>query len=274
VRPPRHAPIRSDALGPTVGEVGEGEAAEGDPSPSHAAGTPQRARMAWIRGTKPTDLLLVLTAAVSIVVSVTALQRSDQVASLQEAESSPVLAPGTALTERGKAVTVATNTATVRKRADWLFMDNRVGRIVVPLRNGGNGIAMIVGRPVLVENCTVEPQHLPLSTTGSLGTYIIQSGDSDQLAWLERKGDSAGTVHVGNESFWYSFDYAHFGSIDNSNGGNASLVVWCTDGAQIKLRWTCMTFLRASQSKGTSEWASEGVVYGARRAALSPFPAS
>lgn len=234
----------------------------------------KRIRVTWIRGAKPTDLLLVLTAAVSIVVSVVALQRSDQVAARQEAEASPVLAPGTLLADRGRVMTIATETATVRKRADWLFIDNHVGRIVVPLRNGGNGIAMIIGRPVLVENCATEPQHLPLATTGALGTYILQSGDSDQLAWLERKSDAAGAVHVGKDSFWYSFDYAHFGSIGNSNGGAASLVVWYTDGAQIKLRWTCMTFFQTSERRDTSEWAVEGVVYGARRAALSPFPAS
>ena len=261
--------VATDTVGSEAGRTEEHE-----DSALQTPGRPGRARMAWMRGTKPTDLLLVLTAAVSIVVSVIALQRSDQVAALQQAESSPVLAPGTDLADRGRVMTIATETTTVRKRADWLFIDRRAGRLVIPLRNGGNGIAMIVGRPVLVENCTLEPQRLPLSTTGALGTYIIPSGGSDQLAWLARKSDVAGTVRVGNESFWYSFDYAHFGRIGNSKSGPPSLVVWYTDGAQAKLRWSCMTFFRASGNNRMSEWAVEGVVYGARSALLSPFPAS
>jgi hypothetical protein len=140
----------------------------------------------------------------------------------------------------------------------------RVGRMIIPLRNGGAGIALTLGRPVLVEDCDREPRYLPASAVGQLGTYFLPSGGSDQLGYLQRPADKNGTVTIEAKAYWYSFDYEHFAEI--RKGRPTNVVVWYTDGAQRLLRWTCITysFDRANSKGSQTEWAVESQVYGTR----------
>lgn len=218
----------------------------------------------------------------------------------QEVEqSAPILAPDTPPDQRGKTLTVVTTYATLKKRADFLFDSPRVvcgpersprrqrlshrkrstpngtslpvtcrsarWRIVVPVRNGGAGIALTVGLPLIVQDCNREPKYLPAGTVGTVGSYIVPPGSSDQLAYLAPSGPSSdlpnapggGYVSVGSSRFWYSWNYRGFG-VGNQP---ANLLIWYTNSALDELRWTCATY---GHSNLESEWALLGEEYGSR----------
>ena len=171
----------------------------------------------WWSGTKPTDALSVIISLISVGLAGWALRESQLTSDSQtefqkrsEEQSAPVLAPGTPPQTRGKTIRVSTEYATVEKRADRFFLDRAERRIVIPLRNGGAGIALTVGVPLLVDNCS-QPNVLPQRTVGLLGTYLISSGGSDQLGFLQPKSLRPGSVQVGNRSLRYSWDYENFG---------------------------------------------------------------
>lgn len=144
----------------------------------------------------------------------------------------------------------------------------RVGRLIVPLRNGGAGIALTMGRPVIVQSCEGEPDLLPDRAVGQLGTYFIPSGGSDQLGYVQRIADKGGKVRLRGRSLWYSFDYMDFGLIGPSDGGSkpANLVIWYTDGARRLLRWTCISYVYDSRSSlpHQPEWGVDSQTYGTR----------
>jgi len=230
----------------------------------------------WVRGTKPTDVLSVVMALLSVVVAALALHKADQVAQQQEEASAPVLAPGTPLSDRGKRVWVNTEYAKVSKRLDRMFLDRsapalgangrmiHVGRIVLPLRNGGVGVALTVGRPVLVQDCDRQPRYLPATAVGLLGTYLLPTNGSDQLGYLQRPTDKGGSINLDGTSYWYSFDYRHFGEIGATRPTN--LVIWYTDGARRLLRWTCISYSYdpANSHGQQTEWAVAAQEYGTR----------
>lgn len=231
----------------------------------------------WCVGTKPTDVLSVLMALLSVAIAGIALHKADQVAAQQEEASAPVLAPDTPPGDRGKRRWVTTEFARVKKRLDRTYLDRaaltqshgkkfHVGRLVMPVTNGGAGIALTVGRPVLVQDCNTEPQHLPASTVGALGTYSVPSGGADQLGYLQRPSDPSGHVTINGKSYWWSFDYRHFGEIGGSNLGSANLVLWYTDGARRLLRWTCINYsIDGANTRGPqTEWAVQAHEYGTR----------
>lgn len=250
--------------------------ASGDPLEETTGRKPGSRLAGWCKGTKPTDLLSVLMALLSVAVAALALHKADQVAEQQEEANAPVLAPGTPLGERGEHGWVTTEYARVRKRLDRMLVDRgatareptgrlvRVGRMIIPLRNGGAGIALTLGHAVLVQDCDREPRYLPATAVGQLGTYFLPSGGSDQLGYLQRPTDKYGTVTIDDKPYWYSFDYEHFAEI--GKGRSTNVVVWYTDGARRLLRWTCITYsFDPSNSKGRqTEWAVDSQVYGTR----------
>lgn len=220
--------------------------------------------LGWWHGTKPTDLLSSMLSVLSVTIAFGAFFRAKEVSEEQAEAAAPVLSPGTPLAERGERMRVATEYAVVRKRADRLFLDRRAGRFVIPLRNGGSGIAMTVGLPVIVESCEQEPAMLPSSAVlPPLGTYMVPSGESDQLGYLQPKRGRPGYVH-NHRQLWYSFDYKRFGLIASAKPEPASLLIWYTDGAQHKLRWTCITYLPAVSHAGDTEWSVLEQEYGTR----------
>jgi len=214
----------------------------------------------WWRGTKPTDVLSVVMALLSVAIAFWALYKANQVSQQQAEATAPVLAPGTPLKERGQEMTVWTDYAKVPKRADRLFLDPGAGRLIIPLSNGGSGIGMTIGRPVLVADCGREPSMLPPSAVAPpLGSYVLPSGASDQLGFLPPTGSLA--THYVNSRLWYSFDYKLFGSTRHLKP--QSVLLWYTDGAQRKLRWTCVTYVPLPDRYG-SEWAPLAAQYGTR----------
>jgi len=62
------------------------------------------------------------------------------------------------------------------------------------------------------------------------------SGDN-QLGYLEPKADLA--IHYLTKRYWFSSDYKRFGMIASGSSKPSNLLIWYTDGAQRKLRWTC-----------------------------------
>jgi hypothetical protein len=118
--------------------------------------------------TKPTDVASVALTMGSIILAVVALTKANQAAPQQQEQAAPVLAPGTPLEERGEIEDVAVEYAKVTKRLDRLFLDRSAtteepprGRLVIPLRNGGAGIALTVGLPVVVADCAKQPALMP-----------------------------------------------------------------------------------------------------------------
>jgi hypothetical protein len=132
------------------------------------------------------------------------------------------------------------------------------------MRNGGSGIALTVGLPLVVEDCEREPQALPSSTVGLLGTYALPSGSSDQLAFFQPKGTKFhnGSVEVGGKRLWYGWDYAGFGT--RPNPARQNLLLWYTDGARRKLRWTCTAYNEAETTPYGQQYAVQSQIYGSK----------
>ena len=108
--------------------------------------------------------------------------------------------------DRGKTVRVATQYAFVSKRADRLYLSRQTGRFVIPLQNGGSGIAVTVGFPIVVQSCDAEPRPLIEQTLvkmptfqAKIGGYVLPSGDSDQLGYVPGVNQGvSGKVRVGD----------------------------------------------------------------------------
>ncbi len=204
---------------------------------------------------------------VSVVISGLALFQSNQTAerqaSFEQEQSAPVLAPGTEPGDRGRTITVNTEYRKVRKRADRMLLSRGPrGHLVLPMRNGGAGIALTVGLPLLVEDCVTEPKVLPPSTVGLLGTYALPSGSSEQLGYFQPKGPKYrnGSVEVDGKRRWYGWDYVNFGI--RPKPATQNLLLWYTDGARRKLRWTCTTYSAAGTTADGQEYAVQAQVYG------------
>jgi hypothetical protein len=240
-------------------------------------------RPARLRRTRPTELLSVAFTLVSVAVAGLAFVEARQVSKSQQAfqqraeeeQSAPILAPDTLPDKRGKRIHVFTAYASLWKRSDRLYVNSDAdathpgrGRIVIPVRNGGAGIGLTVGLPVMVQDCDHEPRLLPAGAVGLLGTYVIPSGGTDQLSYLAPLKPSAflpeaprgGYVVRGQKRLWYNWDYGRFGP----TGGTANLLLWYTDSAQHELRWTCMTYGLTQRTSSTSEWALTEQQYGKR----------
>jgi hypothetical protein len=244
-----------------------------DPRPSAWA----RFRL-WWRGTKPTDAIGALFAAGSAVIAIWALVQANETAErqsrLEREQSAPVLAPETPPEVRGKRITVHTQYRKIRKRADRVLVrrdpDGR-GHVIIPMRNGGAGIALTVGLPVVVEDCLQQPDALPPSAAGLLGTYALPSGASDQLAYFQPRGRrrhapryESGSVEVDGKRRSYGWNYARYSRTDQQ--GKLNLLLWYTDGARRKLRWTCTTYNRQERSsrKDGYQYAVEQQIYGSK----------
>jgi hypothetical protein len=126
-----------------------------------------------------------MAAVASAVIAIIAIVKADEASTTTENLAAPLLAPTTPLDDRGKTITVATQYASVSKRADFLYWNSSTKRFVVPVQNGGGGIALTVGVPVIVEDCAEEPDLIPRAAVGLLGTYAIPSGAADQLGYVQ-----------------------------------------------------------------------------------------
>jgi hypothetical protein len=222
----------------------------------------------WRRGLaalrEGTPLIAIILTAFSAYIAFHSLTEARSVSREQAESSEPILVPGTPLSERGRTIGVATDFAFVRKRADRLYLSRRSGRLVIPLRNGGSGIALTIGLPVVVQTCSDEPRALSETAAlgQTLGSYVIPSGESDQLGYVPGKDAHVhGTVTVNGKARWYTFGYQDLGKGTFNIG---RLLLWYTDAALRTLRWTCITYQDVpAESRGlTTAWALTAQVFG------------
>jgi hypothetical protein len=209
-------------------------------------------------------LLAVVLSTLSAYIAYRSLTDARTVANQQAQASEPILVPSVPLAERGHSIRVATGYASVRKRADRLYLSRSTGRFIVPLQNGGSGIALTIGLPVVVENCNREPCALSRTKQAlgqTLGSYVLPSGDSDQLGYVPGKDQEVhGQVQIGGHARWYTFRYQQFGR----GAPYGHLLVWYTDSAERVLRWTCITYkdIPRDTHGAATEWALVAQVYG------------
>ena len=125
---------------------------------------------------------------------------------VEERQSAPVLAPGVEPELTAKRVTVASGWGTVaNRRAERLMFvsgDEETGapaRVVMPMRNVGEGVAVVPGQVVLTETSCQDrqfraqergsrvriekPTAFKVYGTRYLGPYNIPPGESQQLAF-------------------------------------------------------------------------------------------
>jgi hypothetical protein len=212
-----------------------------------------------------------LAAVASAAIAAIALVKADQATTTAENLTAPLLAPTTPLDERGRTITVATQFASVPKRADFLYWNSKTRRFVVPVQNGGGGIAMTVGVPVIVEDCAKEPDLLPSAAVGPIGTYAIPSGGTDQLAYVHpnRQLYHPGYVMADGGRLWFNFDYGQFRQtadpLTPQVPSAAKLLIWYMDGALRKLYSTCVSYTPVVlPHAGISQWAVLAQRYSSR----------
>ena len=192
-------------------------------------------------------------------------QTEDRQSTFEQEQSAPVLAHGTPLEQRGRTARVSTEYRTVVKRLDrMLLRRGRRGHVIIPVQNGGAGLALLVGMPLLVEDCENEPAKLPSRTVGRLGVYAVPSGGTEQLAYFQPEGPEFrnGTVEVDGKQRWYGWDYARFGTDPKPTSRN--LLLWYTDGARRRLRWTCVEYTLQERTKYGEQYAVQGHFYGSK----------
>jgi hypothetical protein len=176
---------------------------------------------------------------------------------IEERQSAPLLVPGVELRDRGKRITVFTESGVVKKRADRLLIGGRPARLIIPMRNVGEGVAILLRERVkTIPDCADAEHYTAIPPRGleRLGYYVVRPGESEQLAYLAPNSRVA----------------AEYRGARNANSLN--LLVRYTDALGRKLRWTCV---RYSQGKGQRGWSVAAALYGERRPPTSAaLPAS
>lgn len=197
---------------------------------------------AWLpRISATATVVSVLGALVALGLSITTAdeQRSFETR-LEEEQFAALLTPGTPREQRGTRLVVHSDWARIAKRADRLFVER--GRIVVPVRNAGPGIALTVGRPLVVRDCDdVQPTRLPARLLAPIGSYVIPRGEADQLAFKHR--DVVPHRPPLDDVRWFSPYFQTFAS----NVRLGSILLLYTDSERRRLRWTCVLYGRAAE---------------------------
>ena len=265
---------------------------------------PGRSVWRWFRdGLTPGDVLTgasVLIAAIGLAIAFVSLQgaldaatqqakavnEQNAEASRQDLNNAPLLIAATPPSERGAVQTINLNYGQVTKRADRLYIAaasnaTPTARIVVTLQNGGNGLAVIFGRPTLVDSCDREPGRLPKQLAGGPAVYVVRSGQADQFGFFEpsRQGVYAdGHTAAGAYTFNYEkYGEIHYGPAPRESSSSRKrkrkrraapargpyqpaaqfvyVVVWYSDGARSALRWLCVQYQHADTLDGGTQWA-------------------
>jgi hypothetical protein len=198
----------------------------------------------------------------------------------QSEDNEPFLIPATPPAERGTIKTAYLNFGHITKRADRLYVappHPRSGifkaRLVIPLQNGGSGIALVYEHPAFVSSCA-RANELPKRLANPAGTYVVRTGEADQFGFFQ-PSTPGGTLPSGG---WYSFDYEQWGRSRLSHGrashrratpytpyrneSSANVVVWYSDGARSTLRWMCAQYVFAGVGRGGLEYAVVGQTFG------------
>ena len=161
-------------------------------------------------------------------------------AEIEERQSAPLLVPGVEINDRGKYITVFTESGPVGKRADRLLIVEDPGRLIIPMRNVGEGVAILLRERVkAIPSCADAPSYTVIPPRGleRLGHYVVRPGESEQLSYL-------------------STEYGRLVDLTD-----LSLLVRYTDAIGRKLRWTCVHYSRGTGQRG---WSVAEPVYGER----------
>jgi hypothetical protein len=168
---------------------------------------------------------------------------------VEERQSAPVLAPDIEPAAMGRTISVATNYGTRTKRAERMnvFHENGVFQIIMPMRNVGNGVAVVPFTVTFARTCPAKPaasERLARTQIRYLGTYNVPPGESRQLAFAANDQDR----------LLYS---------RATTATRLNLMVIYTDLLGHRVRWTCVTYKRPRHG---SAWSVEYPYYGERPA--------
>jgi hypothetical protein len=166
---------------------------------------------------------------------------------VEERQSAPLLVPGAELRDRGRRISVYIGSGFLRKRAEQLFVEERPARLVLPVRNVGEGVAILLREyvhPILSCADTASYTAIPPRGLERLGYFAIRPGESDQLTYL------APGPRIG----------AEYGRA--SKASELSLPIRYTDSLGRKLRWTCVRYTHRNAQSG---WHVASMAYGERR---------
>ena len=180
---------------------------------------------------KPTEWMALGVAFGALVISGVAFvlqARSDTRA--EERASAPLLVPGVEQDARGEMVDVYVGYRHITKRADLLMLETDPVRVVMPMRNAGEGGAILLpdrARPVA--SCDAA-DGLPRADKSRLHYYAIRAGESEQLFY--------------NASNKPRLTELYRRLVKGKT--TARVVLRYTDTLSRRLRWTCVTYTRGS----------------------------
>jgi hypothetical protein len=188
---------------------------------------------------------------------------------------------------------VALNFGRVTKRADRLYVAPphrlagiKQGRLVIPLQNGGSGIALLLGKPVLVSTCD-DAHFLIKRFKSGTPSYVVRSGEADQYGFFQ-PATPGGRLPNGG---WYTFDYSRWGRSKRIHARrqtrrrtsprhqsqrrrraaqykpcpgevHPNVIVWYTDGARTELRWVCAQYVFVGVGRGGIQYAVTATNFG------------
>lgn len=210
-----------------------------------------------------------IAAGAAVWVAHEALHAQDKGLALERESAAPLLIPGTPSDARGTSIRVATTYGSVSKRADALLAQSQADQLIVPMRNAGAGAALAVGVPLIVGNCGSEAAALAQAGKerfiGRPGTAALGPGDSGQTIFRipvsSRRRSVAGTT----KRLPWNYDYPSLARTPSKvHPVYTNLLVWYTDLARDKLRWTCVEYrLVISRDRDQqSEWINIAQNYG------------
>jgi hypothetical protein len=160
---------------------------------------------------------------------------------VEERQSAPLLVPGVAPGERGRRITVP-----IKKRAGELKISAKPPRIVMPMRNVGEGVAVLFLEYALpVSACPHPGASLPRPRYAPKGTtyYVIEPGQSEQLSYLAPPR-LPGLIHAYRNA---------------STSRHVRLLLRYSDFLGHRVRWTCASYARDNRRHS---WSVVIVVYG------------
>lgn len=167
----------------------------------------------------------------------------------------------------------------VPKRADTLWVSRKRDRLIVPLVNDGRSVALTIGFPVLVTNCSKEPSQLAqqgldqlqthstqakrrlvqaqkrwgaLFGLGQVGLKVVGAGSADQVDFVPQDAYLAGASEPTKHGT-YRWDYVYKALAAPPTGSDVAsarkLLLFYTDEAGDELRWICVNFVHPPERR-------------------------
>lgn len=216
--------------------------AKGNLPDKPVAETTPDARGGWrwlkLEPLKPSDLINIVAAAIAVTaVYLTVQSANDDIKQeiRQENEAAPVLIASATPGAGDQPIVVHPTYGTaITKPADQLYVEpfgESGARIVMPIRNVGAGVASIYGRPMILTSCAHAKVVAAVHVPGLQGTYVLESGETDQLGFLE-----PATVPGGEGPY---YDYRR---LTATTQFFLHILMRYQDVAGTTIEWTCATY--------------------------------